>query len=271
MSDGEDETRATEVAARSEAERTAEVRAIRGTMATFGTISEFVEEDEDWTEYVERLEHFFLANGIDDADKRRSILLSVCGAKTYKLMRNLASPRKPGELTFGELVKLVQDHHCPKPSVIVQRFRFNKLSRKSGQSVAQFVAELHQFSEHCEYGQLLEDMLRDRFVVGINDERMQRCLLKEATLTFKRAFELAQGMEMAVSNVKDIQKACGSFTIQAGEVHQVGGESDRPETSGQAGEVHQVNRGADRSRSVECFRCGGGHYANNCKCVTPAI
>lgn len=28
-------------------------------MATFGTISEFVEGTEDWTEYVERLGHFF--------------------------------------------------------------------------------------------------------------------------------------------------------------------------------------------------------------------
>lgn len=67
-------------------------------MAMFVTVGEFVEENGDWLEYTERLEHFFAANEIADEDKKRSILLSVCGAKTYKLMRNLATPRKPGEL-----------------------------------------------------------------------------------------------------------------------------------------------------------------------------
>jgi len=53
--------------------------------ATVGTLGEFVELDGDWIEYVERLEHFFLANNIKEVERKRSILLSACGAKTYKL------------------------------------------------------------------------------------------------------------------------------------------------------------------------------------------
>ena len=75
---------------------------------TVGTLSELVELDGDWIEYVERLEHFFLANCIEEEERKRLILLSVCVAKTYKYIRNLATPRKPGDLTFKELVTLVQ-------------------------------------------------------------------------------------------------------------------------------------------------------------------
>lgn len=82
-------------------------------MATFGTIGEFVEGDEDWTEYEERLGHFFADNGIAEETKKRSILLSVCGAKTCKLVRNLATLKKPGEIEYTELVKLVGNHHNP--------------------------------------------------------------------------------------------------------------------------------------------------------------
>lgn len=113
-----------------------------GIMATVGSLSEFVEEDGDWVEYIERLQHFFLANDIDDEGKQRSILLSVCGAKTYKLIRNLATPRRPGDIDFKELVTMMQNHHNPKPSVIVQRFKFHTHSRKLGVTVAAFVAEL---------------------------------------------------------------------------------------------------------------------------------
>nr|XP_023665672.1 LOW QUALITY PROTEIN: uncharacterized protein K02A2.6-like [Paramormyrops kingsleyae] len=217
-------------------------------MATFGTVGEFVEGDEDWTEYEERLGHFFDANGIREEDeaKKRSILLSVCGAKTYKLIRNLATPRKPGEVPYKELVQLVSNHHNPKPSVIVQRFKFHSRFRKSGQSVANFVAELRQLSEHCDFGAVLDDMLRDRLVCGVNDDAIQRRLLGETPpLTFKKAFEISQGMETAASNAKDIQKGhSSSHTVP----------------------VHQLKKDiAKSSRRVECFRCGGAHYANVCK------
>ena len=52
-------------------------------MATYGRIDEY-DEIEEWTQYVERMNNFFEANEIDDEDKKRSIFLSVIGAKTYK-------------------------------------------------------------------------------------------------------------------------------------------------------------------------------------------
>ncbi|KAJ8351939.1 hypothetical protein SKAU_G00234150 [Synaphobranchus kaupii] len=211
-------------------------------MATVGSLSEFVESDGDWIEYVERLEHFFLANDIADEAKKRSILLSVCGARTYKLIRNLAMPQKPGEIGFRDLVTMVQNHHNPKPSVIVQRFKFHTYSRKPGVSVAAFVAELRQLSEYCEFGAVLYDMLCDRLVCGINDDGLQRRLLGEATLTFKKALEISQAMETAANNTKDIQKANGG--AQPSAVHHVSTEKT--------------------GKSVECYRCGGAHFANDC-------
>lgn len=38
-------------------------------MATFETIGEFLECNKDWMEYMERLGHFFLANGITEEAK----------------------------------------------------------------------------------------------------------------------------------------------------------------------------------------------------------
>ena len=67
-------------------------------------------KDGDWQEYVERLEHFFVANGIDDAEKKRAVFLSVMGAATYKTLRNLVSPDKPGDKTYGELVEKLSQH-----------------------------------------------------------------------------------------------------------------------------------------------------------------
>ena len=122
------------------------------------------------------------------------------------------------QTTLAE-VKLVKNHHNPKPSVIVQRFKFHSHFRKSGQSVANFVAELRQLSEHCDFGAVL-DMLRDRLVCGINNDAIQRRLLGEPPpLSFKKALEMSQGMEMATNNAKDIQSGQIGSPSQA--VHHV--------------------------------------------------
>ena len=94
-------------------------------MAYLGTISEFSSGQETWTAYVERLVQYLAANKVEDADQQRAVLLSVCGPATYRLIRNLVSPKKPTELKFAEIVEIVQKHHDPKPSVIIQRYRFN--------------------------------------------------------------------------------------------------------------------------------------------------
>ena len=42
--------------------------------------------------------------------------------------------------------------------------------------MADFVAELRALAEFCNYGETLNDMLRDCIVCGVRDERIQRCL-----------------------------------------------------------------------------------------------
>ena len=58
----------------------------------YGKIEPFKEGEEEWRHYCERLEFFFKANAIDDTEKKKAILLSVCGPKTYQLIRTLCSP-----------------------------------------------------------------------------------------------------------------------------------------------------------------------------------
>ena len=65
-------------------------------MATVGKIGEFQPAVEEWPQYVERLEFFFVANGITLEEKQRATFLTVIGPSTYKLLRSiLGEPIKP--------------------------------------------------------------------------------------------------------------------------------------------------------------------------------
>ena len=92
----------------------------------------------------------------------------------YGLIRSWVSPSKPSEKTCTNLVKVVSNCHNPKPSAIMQRFKFNCCIRGTNESIAENVTSLRQLAEYCEYGTFLVDMLRNRIVRGINDAQIQR-------------------------------------------------------------------------------------------------
>ena len=56
-------------------------------------------------------------------------------------------------------VKMVMDYYDPKPSIIVQRYKFNSRVRATEESIATYVAALRQIAEYCDYKDSLEDML----------------------------------------------------------------------------------------------------------------
>ena len=118
----------------------------------------------------------------------------------------LASPAKPTDKTYGELVKKLTEHYSPTPSEVMQRFRFNSRSRRTEESVAAYMADLRRLAEHCNYGDTLDKMLTDRLVWGINDAGIQRKLLQENDpLTLARALTIATGAETADKNLKEMK------------------------------------------------------------------
>ena len=50
-----------------------------------------------------------------------------------------------------------------------------------------FITSLHSLSEHCDYGALTDEMIRDRIVVGILNSSLSEQLQLEKDLTLEKA------------------------------------------------------------------------------------
>ena len=60
-----------------------------------GQLSEFQQDSETISAYLERVQIFFNANGIEEDKQKVPIFLNAVGAQTYALLRDLLSPAKP--------------------------------------------------------------------------------------------------------------------------------------------------------------------------------
>ena len=77
-------------------------------MSTFGKLSEFDANKEDWNSYVEQLDFLFVENSITSCkkDSNHAELMCVC----YKLFRGLTQPDRPEDKTYEQLVLLMKRH-----------------------------------------------------------------------------------------------------------------------------------------------------------------
>ena len=76
---------------------------------------------------------------------------------------------------------------------------------------------------------------------------MQKRLLSETTLTFKKAVEIATSMEIAAKNAQDLQMTQNSTS-----------------TVNKMDQVTQKSSCQPSSQQNDCYRCGGKHAAQDC-------
>lgn len=140
----------------------------------------------------------------------------------------------------------------PATVEIAERFRFHHVKQKPEESEANFLATLRNLAKDCAFGTFLESALRNGFVIGFQDQRIQTKLLAEATLTLDSAFKLASSMESATQQTKQLRQ-----TDQLNVLKPRGHECWR------CGEVH--NPTTCYFKTQECFYCKKeGHRASCC-------
>ena len=90
-------------------------------------------------------------------------------------------------------------------------------------------------------------MLCDRLVCGVNNPHIQKRLLAEERLTFKKALDISLALEAATKDTKQLQAAASA-------------------TPSNQVPVHKVREGEKSSPSIKCYHCGKpNHKAPQCR------
>ena len=69
-----------------------------------------IQGNDNWIENKERLEHYFTANEVTNAGKKRAVLLSSCGAKNVQANQEFSIARKTNRQNLRWACE-----HCEEP------------------------------------------------------------------------------------------------------------------------------------------------------------
>ena len=86
-------------------------------------------------------------------------------------------------------------HFVKRRNIIYECAKFNQCKQEEGEPVDTFITALYSLAEHCGYGSLHDEMIRDRIVVGIHNSQLSVKLQLVADLT----------LEMAITRVRQAE------------------------------------------------------------------
>ena len=78
---------------------------------------------------------------------------------------------------------------------IIEHAKFNRRRQEEGETVDIFISSLYALAEHCDYGTLKDQMIRDPIVVGLQDLKLSEKLQLDHELTLTKAINQARQSE----------------------------------------------------------------------------
>lgn len=167
-------------------------------MSYFGNLSNFDYKTCEWAIFIGRLNQFLKVNEVKE-EKKAAILLTHLSDDSYRLLRNLAYPRDLEELSFKELVALLNSHFKPKHCTYADKAKFFNARKDPCENMAEWAARLRGLASFCNFGTALEQNLTDRFVLGLGSGPVRDKLFEQdaSSLTLTQALEVAEKVESA--------------------------------------------------------------------------
>ena len=198
----------------------------------------------NWQYFKSSWSNYEIATELYKKEKniRVATLLSVMGKECFQVYENLPLTASQRADPASILLKL-GEHFEPQRNTIYERYVFNSAVQEANENIEQYVNRLRKLASTCQYGGLLDELLRDRIVVGIKDQHTRARLLRESDLTLQKALDVCRSSELASLHLQKMEPT---------------------ETVHSMMSKRRSKKPAQTAKDLNCSYCGNKHDKGKC-------
>ncbi|XP_034237440.1 uncharacterized protein LOC117642911 [Thrips palmi] len=213
-------------------------------------------------------------------NNRRSWFLKCIGQRNFEILRMASLPLLPNERSIPFHVQRLKERFESPQLVPVMRMEFNGRTQKPNESIHEYIASLQDLASKCNFGNNLNEMLRDQLVRGIRSDECRRKLLAEVDLEFANAKNIAiqdesiRRQSQALANAVHVGRVNSQPKPRAKKPQN---PNSSPTTSRQSSSNQRRGQGQSTSQGQRqspsqgqrpkfgpCRRCGRKHNCHTC-------
>ena len=200
---------------------------------------------EDFELYKRRFKIWARVQGLTETAKRDIFLMNI-GAEAFSRLSSLCFPKQAEELTFTELIGKMENFYKTKKKVISNRALFRERKQEQGETVSDFVMQLKKLCLNCDYGEKVNEELRDQFIIGLKSSKLKKDLMLSDSISFEEAYTKALQDEAYKDLDPDPQVPSQTFRVQKRRI------------------AASTSRKKERRDNNKCYRCNGEHDPKTC-------
>ena len=135
--------------------------------------------------WIKRFDRYRIVSGLHKRNEELQVnaFLYAMGGEAEDIMSSFTFAEGTDAMKYDVVKAKFDKHFVAKKNVIYERAKFNQCVQGPDKPVESLITALHCLVEFCEYGQLKEEMIRDRLVVGLRDMKLSEKLQMNAALT----------------------------------------------------------------------------------------
>jgi len=236
-----------------------------------------------WKKYISRLENYMLAIGVEQAPRKKAILLHFAGPDVMDIFENLPEPvpvrdeagnvaaNQPDE--YAKCKTQLTTYFNPQENVTFNIYQFRQL-RQESEPIEQFVANLRQKAALCNFHDV-DAEIKSQLILGCKDSNLRRKALENHGLTLEQLITKGKASESVALQLKEIEepevvrhvkkaRARPQFKENHHPHHRQGRQQDKRMVNQQQGRhvsnrqpSHQPRR--ESSSNSTCGLCGGSY------------
>ncbi|XP_070397496.1 uncharacterized protein [Dermacentor albipictus] len=239
----------------------------------------------EWPEWVMSFDDYRYALGLNDRRGEaqvRTLLYTMVpsptptmGRQARKIFQSLSVTEEESQ-SYEKVKKKFDPHFVATKNIVYESANFHRRKQEPGESADNFVTALHDLADRCEFAEFWDRMIRDRFVVSLEDAQLSEALQMDATLTLATALARARLKETV--HGQQLKLRAISNEANTGELDMVQRTTRKRSSNWKPGATAQRRtqgcqfcgrsshpRARCPARSARCDHCGiKGHFAVVC-------
>ena len=201
-----------------------------------------------WKKFKRAWTNYSLATELNTKSQSIQVatLLTVIGEEAREVFSTFTDWSSEGdEAKIGPVLAKFEAYCQPRKNIPFERYRFNRRGQEPGESYDQYRTALRMLAEGCDFQTITPDeILRDRLVFGIKDDKVRERLLRESTLTLSKTDEICRAAESMTAQMK-VVSVTSETTINA--------------VKSQDRMTSRKDQTTANSKTRECWNCGQTH------------
>ena len=236
---------------------------------------------DDWPRWKRRFQQFREASGLSEATATKQISTFLyCLGEEAETVLSSTNATEDDRKDYDRVLAKFDAFFKVRRNIISERARFNRRNQQSGETSEEFIMALHSLAENCDYGNMTDEMIRDRLVVGIRDTALSEKLQMDPTLTLATAEKTVRQREAVHEQQRSLKEAdsrqIDAVPYERNHFAKKGNYERRTTTAkttstqdgGKCGRCGRERHSRDKcpAKDAKCLSCQKvGHYSAVCR------